>query len=68
MGARRVWRPERVVIRGCGGGSVVGVVVVGVGSEVGVGGAGGESGLICCVGETEAKAALSIWWISKLLR
>lgn len=31
-------------------------------------GGGGESGLVFCVGETEAEAVLSMLWISKLLR
>ena len=62
VGARRVCRPERVVVRGCGGGgcgSVMGSVMV-----MGGGGEPVESRL--CVGETEA--APSMLWISKLFK
>ena len=67
MGARRVWRPVRVVVRGCGddgGGSVGGGVVAG--SEIADGDA--ESGLTGLDRMGGAEAALSMLWTSKLLR
>ena len=61
MGARRVWRPERVRVRGCGGATSA------------VDGSGGGAGEVVDVdvdvevGSTEA-AALSMPWMSRCRR
>lgn len=69
VGSRRVCRPERVVVRGCGGGgggSVGGAFLGSVGMVVEGGGGGEPAESRLSVWETEA--ALSMLWMSKLFR
>lgn len=67
VGRRKVWRPERVVVKGCGsggGGSSAGMFVS---SETAVGGAGEPAELKLTL-RSGAAAAPSMRGISRLLR